>query len=265
MKSPLVRLHGEAEAGLVGRRVRRDVRRPRAVALLEPERVDRAVAARHQAVRLRRRPQRVPQARRRTRSGSRAPSRARRRTSRARRGTARRRPRARAPTCTGSRRARATSSSAAAGSSRAFGPHSPKQARLAVTSLTWTDPSRGAWRSIQRRSWVPKAVPVTSRKRSSPVRITDRSHSIPPRGFSICVYVTRPTGRSTSFAHSRCRSVERAGAEHLELREARLVEQARPPRAWRRPRPRSPATSSRPPSRAAAAPRRRRRRSTRTS
>ena len=44
------------------------------------------------------------------------------------------------------------------------------------------------------------AVPVTIRNRSSPRRVTVKSHSMPPRGLSICVYVTRPTSRATRFA-----------------------------------------------------------------
>ena len=43
------------------------------------------------------------------------------------------------------------------------------------------------------------------RNRSSPSRVTVKSHSIPPRGFSICVYVTAPTSRATRFAHMRSR------------------------------------------------------------
>ena len=46
----LVELDGEAEAGLERRLVRRDVGAPDAVALLEPQRVDRLVAARDEAV-----------------------------------------------------------------------------------------------------------------------------------------------------------------------------------------------------------------------
>ena len=37
------------------------------------------------------------------------------------------------------------------------------------------------------RSWVPKAVPVTMRNRVGPSRVTVKSHSMPPRSFSIDV------------------------------------------------------------------------------
>ena len=44
------------------------------------------------------------------------------------------------------------------------------------------------------------------RKRSAARRVTVKSHSTPPRGLSICVYVTAPTSRATRFAHSRSRN-----------------------------------------------------------
>ena len=71
--------------------------------------------------------------------------------------------------------------------SRARGPHSPRQAYAEVTSATSTEPSPGMWPRIQPRSWLPKAVPVTIRKRRSARRVTVKSHSIPPRLFSIWV------------------------------------------------------------------------------
>ena len=71
--------------------------------------------------------------------------------------------------------------------SRAFGPQIPKHAQAAVTSAIVTEPSSGAWRRIHSRSWLPKAVPVTIENRSSARRATVKSHSIPPRLFSICV------------------------------------------------------------------------------
>jgi hypothetical protein len=40
-----------------------------------------------------------------------------------------------------------------------------------------------------------------------------RSLSIPPRGFSICVYTTEDVGRSTSFEHRRWRKVQASGPE----------------------------------------------------
>ena len=60
-------------------------------------------------------------------------------------------------------------------------------------------------------SWFPNAVPVTSMKRSSASRVTVRSHSMPPRVFSIWVYVTVPVPRSTSFADSRWRNAAASG------------------------------------------------------
>ena len=79
MKSPLSRRDGEPEAGLARRVLGRDVGAPGAVALLQAQRVDRAVAARPQAVLARPPPTARPTAPGRTRSGSRAPSPARRR------------------------------------------------------------------------------------------------------------------------------------------------------------------------------------------
>ena len=43
-------------------------------------------------------------------------------------------------------------------------------------------------------------------KRSSASRETVKSHSIPPRELSICVYVMRPTSRATRLSHSRSSS-----------------------------------------------------------
>src|SRR5206468_1686891 len=57
----LVEADGEAEPGLEGRLVRRDVARQDPVALLDPERVDRAVPAGDEPVRPTRLPQRVPE------------------------------------------------------------------------------------------------------------------------------------------------------------------------------------------------------------
>ena len=71
--------------------------------------------------------------------------------------------------------------------SRARGPQIPKQADLDVTSCTCAEPSSGRWRRIHSRSWFPNAVPVTMEKRSSARRATVKSHSMPPREFSICV------------------------------------------------------------------------------
>ena len=72
-------------------------------------------------------------------------------------------------------------------SARALGPQTPKQENAEVTSATCTEPSRGACWRIQARSCCPNAVPVTIRKRSSPSLVTVKSHSIPPREFSIWV------------------------------------------------------------------------------
>src|SRR5204863_224602 len=71
-KGALVELDREADAGRVGRRLRRKVRRPGAVALLEPQRVDGAVAAGDEAVRLARLAQRVHDAAERARDCVRA-------------------------------------------------------------------------------------------------------------------------------------------------------------------------------------------------
>ena len=79
--------------------------------------------------------------------------------------------------------------------SRARGPQIPKQAYCEVTSWTCTEwrqsllaPSLPlSCRRIHSRSWLPKAVPVTIEKLSSASRATVKSHSIPPRLFSICV------------------------------------------------------------------------------
>src|SRR5581483_7307638 len=57
-EAALVQLHGEAEAGVERGRLRREVARPRAVTLLEPERLDRAVAAGRHAVDAKRVPER---------------------------------------------------------------------------------------------------------------------------------------------------------------------------------------------------------------
>ena len=73
-----------------------------------------------------------------------------------------------------------------------------------VTSSTCT--VSGACIRIHARSCRPNAVPVTMRKRSSASRVTVKSHSTPPRGFSICVYVIAPTSRATWLAHMRSRN-----------------------------------------------------------
>ena len=49
----------------------------------------------------------------------------------------------------------------------------------------------------------PNAVPVTIRKRSGSSRVAVKSHSIPPRLFSIDVYVIAPTSRAPSLSQ-RC-------------------------------------------------------------
>src|SRR3989441_6567216 len=43
------------------------------------------------------------------------------------------------------------------------------------------------------------------KKRSGASRVIVRSHSTPPRGLSICVYVTAPTGLSRSLSVSHCK------------------------------------------------------------
>src|SRR5581483_1094321 len=57
-EAALVQLHGEAEPGVERGGLRREVARPRAVTLLEPERLDRAVAAGRHAVDAKRVPER---------------------------------------------------------------------------------------------------------------------------------------------------------------------------------------------------------------
>ena len=183
-KSPLSSLTAKPRPGLPRRVVRRDVRAPDAVALLEPAGVDRPVAAGDEPVLPARLPRSRPRAGGRTRSGSRAPSRARRRRSRGARGTAPGRRRALARRMYGKSSGRRPSGSRM---SRERGPQIPRQASCEVTSSTRTEPSSGACDGIQARSWRPNAVPVTIRKRSSARRVTVKSHSIPPRSFSIDV------------------------------------------------------------------------------
>src|SRR5205823_7467485 len=97
--------------------------------------------------------------------------------------------------------------------SLARGPHSPRQTRPDVTSARWTDPSSGARDRIHERSCCPNAVPVTIRKRSSARRVTVKSHSIPPRAFSIDVYTIVPGGRPTSLAHNPWRKRSAPGPD----------------------------------------------------
>src|SRR5207244_1917035 len=60
---PLVELHGEPQAGLIGGQVRGDVRAPDAIPLLQSHRVDRAVASRDHGVGPAGLPERFPQLR----------------------------------------------------------------------------------------------------------------------------------------------------------------------------------------------------------
>ena len=112
--------------------------------------------------------------------------------------------------------------------SRARGPQSPKQPSDPVTSriVTASNPPSPCCLRIHPMSWFPNAVPVTSMKRSSASRVTVRSHSMPPRVFSIWVYVDRP-GCAVHVVR-RQPLEERRGVRpaHLDLGEARLVEQA---------------------------------------
>src|SRR5947209_4431605 len=89
--------------------------------------------------------------------------------------------------------------------SRARGPQRPRHAYFEVTSSTDTEPSSGACERIHAASCWPNAVPVTIRKRSSASRVTVKSHSTPPRRFSICVYVIAPTSRATRLSQSPSR------------------------------------------------------------
>ena len=86
----LVHRDREPQPGLERRVLRRDVRPPRPVPLLEAERIDRAVAGRDEPVRIAPAATSVSQSARRTPPGDTAPTRARRRTSPATRGTGRR-------------------------------------------------------------------------------------------------------------------------------------------------------------------------------
>ena len=88
---------------------------------------------------------------------------------------------------------------------RARGPQRPRHAYFEVTSSTDTEPSSGACERIHAASCWPNAVPVTIRNRSSSRRVTVKSHSTPPRRFSICVYVIAPTSRATRLSQSRSR------------------------------------------------------------
>ena len=58
---------------------------------------------------------------------------------------------------------------------------------LADVASKISTPSPGQWRRIHDRSCWPNAVPVTIWKRVDDRRVTVRSHSMPPREFSICV------------------------------------------------------------------------------
>src|SRR3990170_5060660 len=97
--------------------------------------------------------------------------------------------------------------------SPARGPHKPKQANEVVTSLISTPSPGGLCCFSQDRSWRPKALPVTRRKRSSSSLVTVRSHSTPPRELSRAVYVIRPGGFPTSLAHIPCRKSQAPGPE----------------------------------------------------
>jgi hypothetical protein len=68
--------------------------------------------------------------------------------------------------------------------SRARGPHSPSVVQLDVRSKICAVPSSGRWSRYHLRSAMPCAPPVTTRKCSSPSRITVRSDRKPPRGVS---------------------------------------------------------------------------------
>ena len=156
-------------AGLVRRRLGREVAGPGAVALLQPQRVDGAVAAGASGRARRRRRRARPTGRARTPSAqySSQPSsptyvtRTARQRHVADRELARRQVRE-----VGVGEARRASG--AAGCRAPAGPRGRSRPGSTVTSVTCTEPSarqRGARSSA--RSWSPKAVPVTSRKRSA--------------------------------------------------------------------------------------------------
>ena len=99
-------------------------------------------------------------------------------------------------------------------SARLAGPRPRGRRSAEVTSATCTDAvvAAGAARIHERSCW-PNAVPVTMRKRSSASRVTVKSHSMPPRGFSICVYVTAPTSRATRLSQSDSRKAAAPGPQ----------------------------------------------------
>ena len=68
--------------------------------------------------------------------------------------------------------------------SRARGPHSPIVETSSVTSVSVVAPSSGSWSVKVFRSAMPWAPPVTTRKWSSPSRITVRSERKPPLASS---------------------------------------------------------------------------------
>ena len=64
--------------------------------------------------------------------------------------------------------------------SRARGPQTPIVETSSVRSVSVVDPSSGSWSANHLRSAMPCAPPVTTRKWSSPSRITVRSDRKPP-------------------------------------------------------------------------------------
>ena len=64
--------------------------------------------------------------------------------------------------------------------SRARGPQSPSVVQLEVRSKICALPSSGRWSRYHLKSAMPCAPPVTTRKWSSPSRITVRSERKPP-------------------------------------------------------------------------------------
>src|SRR6266850_1227813 len=68
--------------------------------------------------------------------------------------------------------------------SRARGPHRPSVVHDEVRSVICAEPSSGRWSAYHLRSAMPCAPPVTTRKRSSPSRITVRSLLNVPLGLA---------------------------------------------------------------------------------
>ena len=206
--------HREVQARLERRLLRGHVRTPRAVPLLEAQRVERPVAGEHHTVFLAGREQRVeePSAELHRRVELPAELTHVRHPGREARHVAHHDP-LRGHVREG--RAREVGRREGARISRASGPQIPRHAIDPVMSRTRTSISPPRWSClrIHPMSWLPKAVPVTRRNRWGSSLVTVRSHSMPPRWLSIWEYVTVPGGRSIRFAQIRSRNAGAPGPE----------------------------------------------------